>query len=281
MYQHITAASWVLKSLRPYSQLCEFSFLNSAIIPRDWSKRIKAETKKRPGRGPGKEKKKRREGLVSIRKFAHPNLCTLGGVVCKLLQVLLQGIQLLGEPPGFRGKWWRKGSGESNNRSRVLKELFLQHHVTLEAASFWERKDRLPFSFLATLQWMSINQRALMMCNDSTQTSLEKGGSVPSQLARQCSLTHRLHYFYAALWGLQRKQNIFICQRAHFYFDFFFFFLSSHEWGISSCSNLTWKELAVFARELEGREGNSSIQPRRPTALKRTGLVNNVNFMVH
>lgn len=40
------------------------------------------------------------------------------------------------------------------------------------------------------------------------------------------------------------------------------------------------KELAVFARELEGREDNLSIQPRLPTAEKRTGLVN-INFMVH
>lgn len=71
------------------------------------------------------KKKKKREGPVSTRKFAHPNLCTLGGAVCKLLQVPLQGIQLLGELPGLRGKRRRKGSWESNNRSRVLKKLFL------------------------------------------------------------------------------------------------------------------------------------------------------------
>lgn len=76
--------------------------------------------------------------------------------------------------------------------------------------------------------------------------------------------------FDATLWGLQRKQNILICQRAHFYFDFFL--PCSHEWGISSCSNLKWKELTVFARERGGTEGNLSIQPRLPTAVKRMGV---------
>lgn len=119
-----------------------------------------------------------------------------------------------------------------------------------------------------------------MMCNDSTQTSMEKGGSVPLSWPGNAHWLTDFIIFYAALWGLQRKKNIFICQRAHFYFDFFFF-LSNHEWGISSCSNLMWKELTVFARELGGREGNLSIQPRLPTAVKRIGSVNNINFMVH
>lgn len=56
------------------------------------------------------ERKEKREGAVSIRKFAHPNLCTLGGAVCELLQVPLQGTRLPGELPGFGGKRWRKGS---------------------------------------------------------------------------------------------------------------------------------------------------------------------------
>lgn len=91
-----------------YSQLSEFTFLKFHY-PQRLKQRELMQKQKRPGRGPGKEKKKR-EGPVSIRKFAHPNLCTLGGVVCKLLQVPLQGMQLLGEPPGFRGKRRRKGS---------------------------------------------------------------------------------------------------------------------------------------------------------------------------
>lgn len=82
--------------------------------------------------------------------------------------------------------------------------------------------------------------------------------------------------------GASRGSKTFLFVREHiFILIFFFFFLSNHEWGISSCSNLMWKELAVLARELEGREGKLSIQPRLPTAVKDTGLVNNINFMVH
>lgn len=108
-----------------YSQLWVFPQL--PLFPETEAKRINAETKKDlVGDLEGKKKKKgKREGPVSTRKFAHPNLCTLGGAVCKLLQVPLQGIQLLGELPGLRGKRRRKGSWESNNRSRVLKKLFL------------------------------------------------------------------------------------------------------------------------------------------------------------
>lgn len=79
---------------------------------------------KRPSRGSRKGKKKKREGPVSIRKFAHPNLCTLGGAVCKLLQVPLQGMRLLGEPPGFRGKRWRKGSSRIKQSFLSAKETF-------------------------------------------------------------------------------------------------------------------------------------------------------------
>lgn len=106
-----------------YSQLCEFIFLNFAIIARDWSKENLCRNKKRPGRGPGKEKKKR-EGPVSIRKFAHPNLCTLGGVVCKLLQVPLQGIQLLGELPGFKRKTMEEGQLRIKQSFSSAKETF-------------------------------------------------------------------------------------------------------------------------------------------------------------
>lgn len=108
MYQHLTAASWVLKNL-----LLPALSLLSSTLPLSLeteAKRINAETKKDLVGDVEKEKKKKREGPVSTRKFAHPNLCTLGGVVCKLLQVPLQGIQLLGEPPGLRGKRRRKGN---------------------------------------------------------------------------------------------------------------------------------------------------------------------------
>lgn len=108
-----------------------------------------------------------------------------------------------------------------------------------------------------------------------------KGRLSSPQLARQCSLTHRLHYFLCRPLGPPEEEKHFYLSESTFLFWFFFFFLSNHEWGISSCSNLMWKELTVFARELGGREGNLSIQPRLPTAVKRIGSVNNINFMVH
>lgn len=165
---------------------------------------------------------------MSIRKFAHPNLCTLGGVVCKLLQVFLQGIQLLGEPPGFRGKPWRKGSWESNNRSRVLKKLFLYHHVTLEAASFGERKDRLPFFFSGNI---TVNEHKPASINDVQwqHTNFSGKGRLSSLSAGQAMLT-------------DSQASLFLCrplgppeEAKHFYlsestFLFWFFFLSKQPW---------------------------------------------------
>lgn len=87
--------------------------------------------------------------------------------------------------------------------------------------------------------------------------------------------------FFMPPSGASRGRKTFLFVREHIFILIFFFFLSNHEWGISSCSNLMWKELTVFARELGGREGNLSIQPRLPTAVKRIGSVNNINFMVH
>lgn len=63
-----------------------------------------------------------------------------------------------------------------------------------------------------------------MMCNDSTQTSMEKGGSVRSQLAKLCSVTHRLHYFLCRPLGPPEEAKHFYLQRAHFYLGFLFFF---------------------------------------------------------
>lgn len=60
-----------------------------------------------------------------------------------------------------------------------------------------------------------------MMCNDSTQTPMEKGGSVPSQLARQCSLTHRLHYFLCRPLGPLEEAKHFYLSESTFLFWFF------------------------------------------------------------
>lgn len=100
-----------------------------------------------------KKRKKKREGPVSIRKRAHPNLCTLGGAGRELLQGPLQGICLLGEQPGFGGKRQRRGSLRikqwlsSAGETFPLTSRHLRSSQRLEA----ERPTAL-FSFLATLQ---------------------------------------------------------------------------------------------------------------------------------
>lgn len=96
--------------------------------------------------------------------------------------------------------------------------------------AFGSGKTDCPFSILATLQWMSITQRALMMCNDSTQTSMEKGGSVRSQLARLCSVTHRLHYFLCRPLGPPEEAKHFYLSESTFLFRFYLFTFFRHPW---------------------------------------------------
>lgn len=161
---------------------------------------------------------------MSIRKFAHPNLCTLGGAVCKLLRVPLQGIQLLGQPPGSRGKRWRKGSSRFKQSFLSTKETFplTSRHLRSSQLLGAERPTALFFFGNVT-----VNEHKPASINDVQRqhTNFYGKGRLSSLSAGRAALTDsQASLFLMPPSGASRGSKTFLFVREHIFILIFFSF---------------------------------------------------------
>lgn len=229
MYKHITAACRTrYRSLRPTTSISvKFTFLNFAITSRDWSEENLFRNKKRPGWGSRKEKK--REAPVPTRKFAHPNLCTLGGAVCKLLQVPLQGIRLLGQWPGLRGKRWRKGCLGIKQSLLSSKATFPLTSRHLWSSLLWGAERPTALFLFGNI---TVNKHNPASINDVQwqHTNSYGKGRLSSLSAGQAMLTDsQASLFFMPPSGASRGSKTFLFVREHIFILIFFFLAAMNE----------------------------------------------------